>query len=635
MIIYTGLNVSKDGVKIMKNITVTADWKHSVYSDGTKDFISNPKPSIGEMIVIKMRVYKDSPAVSVYLRYIRNGEETLLQMDKAESAGRLQYYKVKVEINQPEINYHFVILTEDSCYFYNQRGVFDYVINEDYDFRILAEFDYPDWALDCVFYQIYVDRFFNGCKNNDVKDNEYRYCGFNAKHREWHEKPGLYDEYGNLDFFGGDLKGVEDKIGYLKELGVNALYLNPIFEAPSNHKYDCSDYYNVDPHFGGNESLRSLVEVLHRESMKIILDISINHTGDTHKWFKNKPDYYYQKADGTFEYWVGVKTLPALNYQNESLRNDIYRNEDSVLKYWLKEPYNIDGWRLDVGQSVGKMNDIHIDKPLWRELRKEIKEFRPESLLLAEYWTDAAPYLQGDMWDSTMNYFGFLRPIRKYLGEYDEFIKWKVKDIKLKNKDGRVLKEEILRHRGRIPLILQSLQFNLLDSHDIFRVCHSDNIDEKNMHTSVIMLMTFPGIPCIYYGDEIGIWGENTRVEGARYPMQWEEEKWNKDLFKTYKTMIGLRKSEEVLKRGSFKILASEQGIFSFARFNEQEAIVFVNSQEQECTDIEIPIDVLGEVDGMEVLIGDKKHIEFDNNKLRFQLNSEEVILLKLIFKAY
>lgn len=615
---------------LIKSIYISDNWKDSLYTDGTKTFISNPNPTIGETIVIKLRLYKDSPVNKVYLRYIRNGEETLLQMEPGEAVGRLQYYSINVNMNQPEINYHFLLLNEEECYFYNQLGVFDYIISEDNDFKILADFKNPEWALDSIFYQIYVDRFYNGCNENDVRDKEYSYCGFDTKHREWNEKPGFYHESGSLDFFGGDLKGIQEKISYFKELGVNSLYLNPIFEAPSNHKYDCSDYHNVDPHFGGNKALQELVEALHKENIKIILDISINHTGDTHKWFKDKTQYYYQKPDGTFEYWVGVKTLPALNYQNEELRDNVYREEDSVLKYWLSEPYKIDGWRLDVGQSVGKMNGVHIDKPIWREVRNEIKDFSPESLLLAEYWTDASLYLQGDMWDSTMNYYGFLRPVRKYLGEADEFIKWKVKDIKLKNKNGRVLKDEVLRHRGRIPLQLQLLQLNLLDSHDLFRVHHSSNISRSNINTSAVMLMTFPGIPCIYYGDEVGIWGENTTTEGARYPMQWEREKWDMEIFNTYRTMIALRNSEEVLKKGSFKIMTADEGVFSFARFNEKEAILFISSQDDEAIEIDVPLGSLGEINCFEVIYGSESKISIEDGRLKADFKPEETKLIKL-----
>lgn len=609
-----------------------SSWLNTIFSDGSDRFLSKCNPEIGDKVKVKMRVIQKSPVQRVYLRRLTNGEETLIQMEEAQE-GKYNIYIADVIINQPIVNYHFIILTEDRTYFYNQLGVFQYNINEDYDFKIIADFLEPSWVKESIFYQIFVDRFFNGDTSNDVKDFEYEEYGFSSKAIKWNEPPGKYEEYGNLNFYGGDLKGIEKKIDYLKNLGVNALYLNPIFSSPSNHKYDCDNFFAVDKHFGGNKGLEELVEKLHENGIRVILDISINHTGITNKWIKEHPEYYYEKEKGKFELWNGVETLPVLNYTNSKLKDIIYENGDSVLKYWLKPPYNIDGWRLDVGHNVGKMNKVQMDKDIWREVRKSVKDVNDKAYVVAEHWTDCSEYLQGDMWDGTMNYFGFMRPVRRYLGENDKFLSWKIENLKMKTNNGEIFREEVMRHYGRLPHQLQNLQLNLLSSHDLHRLHTSPMIDRENLKTAIVMLFTFIGVPCIYYGDEVLIQGDYLSDQGSRYPMEWRSEYQDKEMYELYKRMIELRKKESVLKNGSFKFLKCNSKNVVYSRFNESEAIIFVKSQDRRKNFIVIPLDSIGEVESLEILYGYGFKYEVNQNVLHCYVDKEETILIKAYFK--
>lgn len=605
-------------------------WKESIYSDGTALFVSNGNPKVGEEIEISLRVIKASPVEEVYIRYLLNGEEIVKKLSLKEVYGGFQYYAIKVKMANPVFQYYFIICTHDEMYFYNQQGVFDYVISEERDFKIICNFDKPQWTETAVFYQIFVDRFCNGDEKNDIKDNEYSYNGFSTSKINWNEPAGEYNKYGNLDFYGGDLQGVASKIPYLKDLGVNALYLNPIFSAPSNHKYDCSDYYNVDEHFGGNSALAELTAEAHKDDMKLILDISINHTGDSHSWFKNKKAYYFTGENGSYECWCGVKSLPVLNYSNESLRNEMIFNDNSILKKWIKQPYNIDGWRFDVGHNVGKMNNLFLHEDLWKNIRKELKKQNREAFILAEHWTDASDYLQGECWDSTMNYFGFERPVRKYLGETDWYFSWKV-DRPMKVLDSYVFINEVQQYYSRLPYQIQSMQFNLLSSHDIHRIHHSKSISRENLKTAIVMLMTFLGVPCIYYGDEIGIDGSFGTNEGARYPMTWQEEKWDKEINKLYRYMIKLRKKENVLKAGSFKFLPSDREMLVYARFDKKTVILFINSQSKNIKEITIPLYIVGQYKELNTLYGNEGSITaFDNKSITVTLKAQETLLLKL-----
>jgi alpha-glucosidase len=613
------------------------DWKASVFSDGSKLFISKENINLKDTIEISIRLSVLNPIKAVYLRYTRNGEESILPMNKGRVEHNFVYYEAELFINQPFINYHFIMATEDSCYFYNQKGLYDYIISEEYDFKIVAGYNQPSWVKNSIFYQIFVDRFFNGDRDNDVKDDEYTLNNFKTKALAWGEKPYDYPKGGNVDFFGGDLKGIEKKIDYLKELGIDAVYLNPIFEAPSNHKYDCTDYFNVDKHFGGNDALKELTEALHKAGIRIILDISINHTGINHPWFKEKEKYYYTYNDGSYECWCGEKSLPVLNYNCEEVKDIIYKGKDSVLKLWLEEPYNIDGWRMDVAHNVGKVNEFQQDVAIWKEVRKEIKETKEDSYIVSEHWTDCSKYLQGDIWDGTMNYFGFMRPMRKYLGEDDVFLGWKIKGIKFKKQSGTLFKEEVLSHYGKLPHVMKALQFNLLGSHDIHRINNSPSLEKKDVAAAIMMEFLFPGVPCIYYGEEVGLSGELGTSGGCRFPMEWNEDKWDREIRSLYKKMISLRKTEEILVEGSFSILDASEDYLSFARFDDKKAFVFVNSQSESSCDIEIPMNRLGVADTIEIIEKTVPNAlivkEFTEDYIKVHLSKKESALLKVIFR--
>lgn len=605
-------------------------WKESIFSDGSALFIDNTSNNIGDKVNIKIRLLKTSPVETVYIRYSVNGEETAKEMSKVNTVGELDYYNIEVLIEEKIFKYHFIICTANEMYFYNQRGLFDYTINEEYDFKLIADSKSPDWVNKSIFYQIFVDRFFNGDASNDVENGEYEYNGFKTSKIPWGQEAGEYKDYGGLDFYGGDLQGIEKKIGYLKELGVNAVYLNPIFTAPSNHKYDCSDYLNVDSHFGGNEALESLVKRLHEEGIKILLDISINHTGELHSWFENNKDLYFFKENEDYECWCGVKSLPVLNYNNKELNELIYKREDSVLKKWMKAPYSIDGWRFDVGHNVGKMKESRLYKDVWKNVRNELKGIDKEKYLLAEHWTDCSEYLQGDMWDSTMNYFGFERPARKYLGERDWYFGWKTGTRPMKKRNANVFINEVMQHYAKLPYELQNIQFNLLGSHDLHRIQNSEEICRENLKCGIMMLFTFLGAPCIYYGDEVALDGKFGSNEGCRYPMEWDEEKWDKEINNLYKKMISLRNTEEVLQTGSFKFMEIDSEILSYARFNEKEAIIFLNSQSETERELTLSYDILGEVKSVEPILGAvdiKKDKEFNIN-----IMPKETILFKIKF---
>lgn len=573
------------------------DYLKSIYTDGSRDFVSNPLPKKGEEVTIKLRVLKNEEIKAILFRTKLNGVEIIRKMEKViiNENDLVDYYQISIKIFEDMLHYHFYICA-DQLYYYNQRGLTTYMPNETYDFKILTNYQQPSWVKEGVFYQIFPERFCNGNPDNDVKTNEYYFDGHPAiKIEDWNTPAKRYNEVFCLDFYGGDLEGITKKIPYLKELGVTALYLNPIFYAATMHKYDCLDYFHVDPHFGGDEALEELSKELHKNGMKLILDVSINHTGIANKWFNKEGiffdksigaynnknakerEYYFFKDDNSYKAWFDVETLPTLNYTSENLRKKIYKDQDSLVKKWLKAPYNIDGWRFDVADVMARNDLIQLHHEIWPEIRKSIKEENSDAYILAEDWCDSTEFQKGNEWDSPMNYFGFCRPVRDFLGEGD-IHNQRHQELKpyIPKANAETLAERIKDYLAILPFAIQENQFNLLDSHDAPRLHNNKAIPFEHYRGAIISMFSIIGTPSIYYGDEMEIDGFIDETEGCRYPMPWEKDYKNNQNYKLYSALAKLKQTENALKYGGMQIISTDDNQFIFARTTLKETIITI-----------------------------------------------------------
>lgn len=630
------------------------DWLQSVYSDSTENFVSNPCPRKGETITIRLRMEENDKIREVFLRTREFGIENRIRMEQVSSQRGLRIYEASVCINDTRFHYQFYLVTKDTIYYYTQYRITDYIPDESRDFVILADYERPDWVQNAVFYQIFPDRFYNGNPAQDVKEGEYYYQGHPAKKiSEWDTPAMEYEDGYGMDFHNGDLDGVIQKLDYLEDLGINAIYLNPIFVSPSVHKYDSLDYFQIDPHLGGEEALQRLTEEAHKRGMHVMLDISINHTSSAAKWF-NKENEFYDSSEGAFqnptsdlrdfyfldennEYdtWCGVKTMPKLNYSSQKLRDMIYRDEQSVLKKWMKEPYQIDGWRFDVADCLARNKEVDVHSEVLKEIRKHLKTERADFYLLAEDWADCSDDLQGDSWDATMNYFGCTRPIRNFIGECDLF---QARDEILKQVVPKVtakqLSERICQFYARIPGVIQHQMFNLLDSHDVIRFYNNPAVSYETCRGAVILLFTLPGVPSVYYGDEILLGGSAEFTDGCRNPFDWEWEKKEKARKNRefYRKLITLRKESEALKQGGFQVISDEGYLFSYARFAGEEVLVVVCSMEEDDKELEIPLHRFGiqKVDITEDYLGIKISYQLCGQRMILQCPAGKSLLLRM-----
>lgn len=507
-------------------------------------------------------------------------------MPRLSNDGTYDIYEARIKADGGELCYWFEGQLKDGSDFYlTRRGVSDFLCSWEDAFVLKVDLDVPSWTPSSICYQIFPDRFCNGDPSIGARRGDYEFDGHQITEMSWDDRPLQYNEGFCLDFFNGDLAGIASKVDYLRSLGVNAVYLNPIGCSRTTHRYDCIDYFHVDPKLGGDEGYIRMVKILHDAGIKVITDISINHTGMDHPWFisaKNggpEKEFYYSDGRGGFDCWYGVPTLPQLNYGSESLRRIVFGNEDSVLQRFIREPFNQDGWRLDVATDVGNHGDEHMCHDIWREVRRRIKAINRDAYIVGEDWDDASEYLNGDQWDATMNYVGCSRPLRRWMGERDRFFcDDNTRPGKVPAYSARQLCEHLRRQLSALPGQMVYQQMNLIDSHDEPRLHCNGSVFNRNLYKGAVMMQfMLPGMPCIYYGDEIGLEGPMGSIENCRYPMVWDESRWDMDLYGFYRSLGRLRKVySEALSEGQWEFGHCDEEVLEFRRVSEHQKVVLV-----------------------------------------------------------
>ena len=617
------------------------NWKDSIHSEVNIDYISNPTPSLGETIAISFKAFRDAPINSAELRAVICGHSERIAMKISHSDSLFHWWTGELKITQTEmIHWHFLLHCIEGEVFYTRSAVETINPTEDNDFTVLPSFQSPQWVNQAVFYQIFPDRFNNGDPSCNRKENEYDFDGAGPKIMEWQDEPLEFSRGRCMDFFNGDLKGIKDKIPYLKDLGVTAIYITPIFKAKTTHRYDCTDYFHVDEALGGDEALAELTEELHKNDMKLVVDVSINHTGSHHIWYKKANEdktsreakYYFPDGKGGFKCWWDVPTLPQLNYTAPELRETIIEGDDSLVKHWLKEPWEIDGWRFDVGNQVGRRDESQLGFQLWKDIRKEVKNVNPRAYIVGEHWEDAIAYQLGDQWDGAMNYFACGSPLRRWAGEAVRFeaIGPDYPPQRSREYTGFELEKMIRQHYDRIPSQVTGLQMNVIDTHDIHRFHNNKDLFDWDTYKGMIFLQfLLPGAPSIWYGDEIGLNGHAKSVEGCRFPMEWREDKWNPRFMSLYKTMANLKKEEKALHYGGYKVLFRDEKSLVFARFNKEKAFLAVLNKEKKTRTVDIPVSLLGPGNQLTDLFS-QRLFEVSNGYCQLSLEAGENLILSM-----
>ncbi|MBN1422343.1 MAG: glycoside hydrolase family 13 protein [Planctomycetes bacterium] len=474
----------------------------------------------------------------------------------------------------------------------------------------------PDWVKDAIFYQIFPDRF---AASPEVP------------------KPGPLEPWDapptHCGFKGGDLVGIAEHLDYLTDLGIDAIYLNPIFQSASNHRYHTHDYEQVDPLLGGNEALEELLPACRARGMRVVLDGVFNHasrgffpfhhileTGSASPyldWFRIRGfplRAYDEHRPPNYAAWCNLPALPEFNTDNPEVREFLW----GVATRWVER--GIDGWRLDVPSCID-------DDEFWREFRRRVKAANPEAYIVGEIWTDARRWLQGDQFDAVMNYLFTKACMGFFIGErLDRTQTHGLSYSPVYTLDARAFAAAIDRLLSMYPVENLLAQMNLLGSHDTARYLTLARGDETALRLSTLFQMTFVGAPSIYYGDEIGLQG--TRDPGSRNAFPWDETAWNQGLLGFFRRATRLRRRFAALRRGSFRALYAEADVYAFARRHGREAVVVALNAAWERRTVRLPVmDLLPEGTRLVEVWAGEGGTESDRDETRIRTGRIELAL--------
>ena len=520
-----------------------------------------------------------------------------MQWDCMESGGE-EWWKVDFTSEDPAIyNYHFEYDTSwGTSRIYHVGNGIAAIKGEGDDWQLTVydkDFCTPDWLKGGIIYQIFPDRFaFSDTKKQNVPSDRVMRSDRDG---DPYWVPTADGKVLNNDYFGGDLKGIEQKLGYLKSLGVTCIYLNPIFEAQSNHRYDTADYEKIDSMLGTERDFKSLCKSAEKLGIRIMLDGVFSHTGDDSKYFnkysryddlgayqsKESPYYSWYKFNewpDDYESWWGIKILPEVNEDNPDFIEYI-TGKNGIARKWLR--LGASGWRLDVADELP---DEFLD-----EFRKAVKAEKADGLVLGEVWEDASNkssygklrrYLLGEQLDSVMNY--------PFAGEVIDFIR---------DANAELFASRIMSIVENYPKEVLDVLMNHISTHDTMRAItalagescayrdrkwqSTHSLGEREYRYGVMLLkaasamqFALPGVPTIYYGDEAGMQGYKDPFNRRCYP--WGKE--NEELVEWYKKLGTVRNENSVFKDGKIEILSAVAGCVAFSRKNEKEAILVISN---------------------------------------------------------
>lgn len=557
---------------------MTAVHLGGAHHDGSELYLPIATPDVGQQVPVRIQVPAGSGIGAVHVRTVADGEPRFFPTRPDGGDGVTDWYVAEFPMVNPDTRYRFLLDRGPAGYTWlNGTGEHCRDVADHHDFRVTAHDPGPEWALDSVVYQIFPDRFARSGAGRDLPAW--------ALPAEWSDPVIHLGPDTPRQFYGGDLPGIVDHLDHIQRLGADTVYLTPIFPARSNHRYDAADFDRVDPLLGGDAALARLTAAAHARGMRVIGDLTTNHTGDGHRWFRAaradpeavERDYYYLGPDGDYASWLGVPSLPKLNFGSDALRRAMFGADDAVVARWLRQPYELDGWRIDVANMTGRHGRDDYNAEVARQLRERIGRLRPGALLIAEHAHDATADLDGSGWQGTMNYAGFTRPVWSFLSSPSSGLDFLGMPVRVPRRGGAAMLATMRDFSAAIPWKVAQRNWNLLGSHDTPRIVTVTGSAEL-VRVGAGLLATCPGTPMIFAGDEIGLAGVDG--EDARRPMPWHQpERWDRMTQAAFAELFALRRAHRALRVGSFRpVLAAAEAV-GFLRETATERLLVLASR--------------------------------------------------------
>jgi len=541
----------------------------ATHHDGSAEYVLQRPDELGGEAVVRLRLPRATSADRVLLRYERDGEPHSVEAAVDEENETDVWWRAEFPVTNPVTHYRWLLTGGTAGYTWvNGLGRTGYEVGDSDDYVLTVGPWGPEWHLDSVVYEIFPDRFASSGLAERAELPEW------AIRRAWNELPTGRGRSTPFELYGGDLRGVEQRLDHVESLGANVVYLTPFFPATSTHRYDATTFDHVDPLLGGDDALRSLAAAAHARGLRLLGDITLNHTGYQHEWFERaraeagaaeRSFYYFDDSiPGGYESWLGHLTLPKLNWRSAEL----HERFATVLKRYLE--LGLDGWRVDVANMIGRYRELDVNHDVTRWTRDQVGD----TLLIAEHGHDFRPDLAGRGWHGVMNYSGFMRPLWTWLLRDDPEPEqqrwfWGMK-AGVPSLDGTAAVAAVRRFRAGVPWDAVLHSWNLLDSHDVARFRTIAGTAERHL-VGVGLQMTLPGVPMIFAGDELGLegaWGED-----ARRTMPWGEP-WDGAFLGELRALTRLRRTLPALARGGLRFVHVAPDAIAFLRETGSERLL-------------------------------------------------------------
>lgn len=579
------------------------------HHDGSDLYVSTQAPALGDTVQVRVRVPQHyGPLTAVRTRSNPDHEPAWSEATLVSSADGWDWWQADIVVENPRHGYRFLFIHADGAVeTLNQSGLHTGETLDAEDFAFVASTPPPAWLSESVMYQIFPDRFARSALADERPTPEW------AIPAEWDAPVDPVIPGRSQQFYGGDLDGIIEHLDHLQDLGVTLLYLTPVFPAASNHRYDASSFMTVDPLLGGDEAYKRLIDAVHARGMRIIGDLTSNHSGDRHEWFRaaygnpaapESAFYYFTNADNT-EYvsWLGSLTLPKFNWASQELRQRFIEGEDSVVAHWLKQPFGIDGWRVDVANMTGRYRDIDLNAEVRETLLRTVLATNPDAILLGESTNDATSDLQGDAWHGAMTYPSFTRPIWGWLSDPQgtPYLTYDGEEVTepwfftqpiggIPRYTARDVAATMTRFTAGIPWRVRLGNMLPLDTHDTARF--ETNAAAGTMPVAVGLSLTLPGVPVVFAGDEYALTGADG--ESSRTPIPWgtEGDPVVAERISLYRELIALRRAHAALQTGGMRFVHVDDEALVFVRESAEETVLVVASRGDlsvELDDVQLP----------------------------------------------
>ncbi|WP_417561719.1 glycoside hydrolase family 13 protein [Microbacterium sp.] len=577
------------------------------HHDGSPLHVSTRTPALGDEVTVRLRVPDGAqPIVRAFVRSNPDHEPQWVEASLDGAADGWQWWSAVVTVANPRHGYRWALVHDDgSTSTLGQGGHTRLESLDATDFALVAGNPPPAWLDGAVMYQIFPDRFARSAAADVREAPDW------AIPAAWNTPVDPLPPGRSHQFYGGDLDGIAGRLDHIERLGATIVYHTPIFPARSNHRYDASRFDVVDPLLGGDAAYLRLIEAVHARGMKVMGDLTSNHSGDAHEWFQaayrhpGAPEsafYYFRDAAQTeYESWLGVPSLPKFNWNSAELRRRFIEGPDSVVAKWLDAPYHADGWRIDVANMTGRLGAEDLNAEVRGILRQTMEDVNPDTLLLAESTNDAASDLQGDAWHGAMTYPAFTRGVWGWLSDPAPDAWFFGIPTGMPHYTAREFVDQLQRFTSQIPWRVRLGCMQPLDTHDTARF--ATHAAPGTVPLAVGLSMTLPGLPVVFAGDEFGLVGVDGEM--SRTPIPWDraDEPAIASRIGLYRDLIGLRRRFEALQTGGLRWLHVDDETIVFVREAATGCVLVLASRGD--VDAEIPAPLVIGASAAEPVFGD------------------------------